>query len=111
MRTFHIHLQYGIVTRSLSIQAESTSDAYKKVESLVKPQWVITDVIDQGNEFKNGQPYWTIEGDGPEAELVEHTFSDEIGLDGLAEKDGYEQRYYLTHRSAWLALERIKNTP
>lgn len=62
-------------------------------------------------EFKDGQPYWTIQGEGEDAELVEHIYSDDIGLDGMAERDGYEERYYLNHHHAFLALQRIKNTP
>ncbi|MBL18544.1 MAG: hypothetical protein CMC82_01770 [Flavobacteriaceae bacterium] len=61
--------------------------------------------------FKHGEPYWTIKGEGTDAELVEHIYSDDIGLDGMAEQDGYEERYYVKHRLAWLALQRIHNTP
>ena len=61
--------------------------------------------------FKDGEPYWTIEGDGEEACIVKHIYSNDIGLDGLVESNGYEQAYYLHHREAELALQRIQNTP
>ena len=67
--------------------------------------------LPDASPFKHGEPYWTIEGEGTDARLVEHTYSDDVGLDGMAEQDGYEERYYVTHRHAWLALQRIHNTP
>lgn len=67
--------------------------------------------IPSSHPFKDGEPYWTIKGEGTDAQLVEHTYSDDIGLDGMAEQDGYEERYYVTHRHAWLALQRMHNTP
>lgn len=62
-------------------------------------------------EIKDGQPYWTIEGEGEDAELVEHTYSEDIGFDDIPERDDYEERYYIHHRHAFLALQRIRNTP
>lgn len=73
--------------------------------------WDTEHFIEEEDGFKHGEPYWTIEGEGEEAKIVEHTYSDDIGLDGMAERDGYEERYYLNHRHAFLALQRIKNTP
>lgn len=47
MKTFHIHVQYGISTLSFTIQAKSNAHAHLRADRLIKPQWVITDIIEQ----------------------------------------------------------------